>query len=443
MPAPGAQDAKRGRLLQGFFWGGVGLATLAMLVLLFSQSVVVLRVAVILCVVAIMMLAISIVLRPSVEMVRVDIEEHIIGEVERVRMRARDDISTAARNTHRVLSEKIHVLTATVDALRAQIEELKVSAMLGGAAAGPHMGPASTAAGVVHRTETVQVTRRTTTVDPGDDATRGTVYGSRSAVDGEWSEDRDDDRGTRSRVAESDRSSRPAEDGYGEADWEATFQSLSRRQSALPASPGRPASWYTGAEDEPSRSRGRDRESRHDREREPDRGRHSEPDYGRHSDWYADRDRERDREYDPERRHDREREARHDREREARHDREREARHDREREARHDRERDHDRRRDHDGYRDEPHDRYRDRGSDRYRDDDRGRHQRHDDRDRDVDRDYDRERASERDRDDRGHGRTRERDRGYEGDSDAYGRGYDRPSDRHLPRPRSPYASER
>jgi hypothetical protein len=438
MPASGAQDAKRGRLLQGFFWGGVGLATLAMLVLLFSQSVVVLRVAVILCVVAIMMLAISIVLRPSVEMIRVDIEEHIIGEVERVRMRARDDISTAARNTHRVLSEKIHVLTATVDALRAQIEELKVSAMLGGGAAGPHMSPASTAAGVVHRTETVQVTRRTTTVDPGDDATRGTVYGSRSAVDGEWSEDRGEDRGTRSRVAESDWSSRPAEEGYGEADWEATFQSLSRRQSALPASPGRPASWYTGAEDEPSRSRGRDRESRHESEREPDRGRHSEPDHGRHSDWYSDRGRERDREHDPERR--RERESRHDRERESRHDFERESRHDRERESRHDFERDYDRRRDHDGYRDEPHDRYRDRGPDRYRDEDRGRHQRHDDRD--FDRDYDRERDYERERD-RGYGRTRERERGYEGDADSYGRGYDRPSDRHLPRPRSPHATER
>jgi hypothetical protein len=271
----------------------------------------------------------------------------------------------------------------------------------------------------------VQVTRRTTTVDPGDDATRGTVYGSRSAVDGEWSEERGEDRGTRSHAGESDRSSRSAEGGYGEADWEATFRSLSRQQGALPASPGRPASWYAG-EEEPSRSRGRERESRHDferetrQEREPDRGRHSEPDHGRHSDWYSDRARERDREYD--------------------------------------REREFDRRRDHDGYRDTAPDRYRDRGpdryrdedrgSDRYRDEERGRHQRHDDRDpdrdRDYERDYDRGRDYERElRHDRDSGRPRERDRGYAGDADPYARGYDHPSDRHLPRPRSPHAADR
>jgi hypothetical protein len=377
-----------------------------MLVLLFSQSVVVLRVAVILCVVAIMMLAISIVLRPSVEMIRVEIEEHIIGEVERVRLRARDDVSMAARNTHRVLSEKIYALTATVEALRGQIEELRVSSMLAAAGPSPQLGQPPAAAGVVHRTETVQVTRRTTTVDPGDDPTRGTVYGSRSAVDGEWSEERSEDLGARPRASAA---SEPRNE-YGEADWEATFRSLSRQPSALPPAPGRPASWYTDdrGEEEWTRSRGRERESRH--EREP--------------------------------RHDREREPRHDREREYDRHADREAEYGRHSERHRDRDYERDRPHGRDGdYRDSGHDRYRDREPDRYRD--RG-------RERDHEREYERER--ERDYD-RGYGRPRERDRRYEDDrrydgdrgydGDGHGRGHDHHGDRTFPRPRSPHPAER
>ena len=419
MPASGAQEVRRGRLLQGFFWGGVGLATLAMLVLLFSQSVVVLRVAVILCVIAIMMLAISIVLRPSVEMIRVDIEEHIIGEVERVRLRARDDISTAARNTHRVLSEKIYALTATVEALRGQIEELRVSSMLAAAAPSPQLGQPPAAAGVVHRTETVQVTRRTTTVDPGDDATRGTVYGSRSAVDGEWSEERGEDPGTRPRASAS---SEPRNE-YGEADWEATFRSLSRQPSALPASPGRPASWYTDdrGEEEWTRSRGRDRESRPDRESRHDRDREPRHDHDREHGRHADRedgryaDREDGRYADREDGRYADREAEYGRHSERRRDRD------------HERDRPYGRDGDH---RDSGHDRYRGHEPDRYRD-----------LGRDRDREYERER--ERDHD-RGYGRPRERDRRYEDDRRYDGdRGYDGDGDRPFPRPRSPHPAER
>ena len=75
MPAPPSQEARRGKLLQGLFWGGVGLAPLAILILLFGQSTGALRVAVTLSILTIVMLAVSIALRPSVEMVRVDIEQ--------------------------------------------------------------------------------------------------------------------------------------------------------------------------------------------------------------------------------------------------------------------------------------------------------------------------------------------------------------------------------
>ena len=419
MPASEAQDVRRGRLLQGFFWSGVGVATLAMLALLFSQSLFVLRLAVILSVIAIMLLAVSIVLRPSVEMVRVDIEEHIIGEVERVRLRAREDISTAARNTHRVLTEKIYALTATVEALRAQIEEVRAGSMLGGEGPSPYIGqpppPPGVGAGVgvVHRTETVQVTRRTTTVDPGDEATRGTVYGSRSAVDGEWSDERGEGGGTRSRGAgEGDRPSSRPQDGYGEADWEATFRSLSRQQSALPPSPGRPASWYTDdrPDDERARSRGRGREPHRERDRDPEDGRHRE--------HHHERDYDRDMDYDRGKDHDRGRDDERDR-----------------------------------SYGRDSHDPYRDPAFERYRDRERGRerprdHERHHDHDwyRERARDFDRERGYEAERGydrEREYDRPRDRDRGYDGDPDEYGRGHDHPGERTVPRPRSPHPAER
>jgi hypothetical protein len=188
MPASGAQDVRRGRLLQGIFWGGIGLAPLAILVLLFGHGSGSLRVAVILAVLTVVMIAVSVVLRPSVELVRVDIEERVLDEVDRVRVQAREDITTAARNTHRALSEKIRALTQTIEALRALIEEVQTGTT---PPASPVAPVASASArvvpnGVIRRTETVHVTRRTTTVDAADE--RGTVYGSRAAADGEWSD---------------------------------------------------------------------------------------------------------------------------------------------------------------------------------------------------------------------------------------------------------------
>ena len=196
MNAPEQRAVRREKVLHGLFWGGMGLAPIAVLVLLFGQSTGSLRVAVTLSVLTIVMLAVSVAMRPSVEMLRVDIEHRVLDELERVRARSRDDITTAARNTHRALTEKIQSVAdrfedvrAQLGEMQAQIEDVRTNGAIAQAAeiSGYGGGPP----GVVRRTETVHVTRRTTTVDAGDDAQGGTVYGSKAAVDGEWRERRD------------------------------------------------------------------------------------------------------------------------------------------------------------------------------------------------------------------------------------------------------------
>src|SRR5690349_11622180 len=98
-PAP-----QRGKLVQGLFWGGVALAPLAILVLLFGSGTGSLRIAVTLAVLAVAALALSMAMRPGPEMVRLEIEHRVLDEVERARALTREDVTTAARNTHRALS---------------------------------------------------------------------------------------------------------------------------------------------------------------------------------------------------------------------------------------------------------------------------------------------------------------------------------------------------
>ena len=99
MPANHPKDVRRGQVPQGLFWGGMALAPVAVLILLFGQSAGSLRIAVILAVLTIVLLALSIALRPSLEMLRVDIEHRVLDEVERVRVKAREDTTTAAKNS--------------------------------------------------------------------------------------------------------------------------------------------------------------------------------------------------------------------------------------------------------------------------------------------------------------------------------------------------------
>src|SRR4029450_8259018 len=181
MPATRPPDVRRGKVPHGLFWGGMGLAPLAVLILLFGQSTGTLRVAVILAVLTIVLLALSIAMRPSVEMVRVEIEHRVLDEVERVRVKAREDTTTAARNTHKALSDKIHVLSETIEELRSQVDDVQANGMmLESGHHGPALGPGPGGQGTVRRTETVHVTRRTTTVNNGEET--GTVYGSRCAL---------------------------------------------------------------------------------------------------------------------------------------------------------------------------------------------------------------------------------------------------------------------
>ncbi len=270
------------------FWGGVGLAPLAVLLVLFGSSTGAMRLAVTLSVLTIVLLAVSIAMRPSVEMIRVDIEHRFLDEVERVRAHSRHDVTTAARNTHRVLSEKIRTLTETIEWLREQLDEVHAAAVLGQGTAADG-GSHAEQPGTVRRTETVQVTRRTTTVG----GERGTVYGSPAGVPAEgrherryddrsddgdkgweasadrWASVRSDDGGQELRMGERRSSVRSDERGseyrvedrwaalrqddepsYRESDWESTLRSLSSDGSrpgptrALPTSRGEAAARY-------------------------------------------------------------------------------------------------------------------------------------------------------------------------------------------------------
>ena len=85
------------------------------------------RVAVTLSVLTIVMLAVSVAMRPSVEMLRVDIEHRVLDEVERVRARSREDITTAARNTHRALTEQIQSAGRAIEDMRNQLTRCTAS----------------------------------------------------------------------------------------------------------------------------------------------------------------------------------------------------------------------------------------------------------------------------------------------------------------------------
>ncbi|HEU4423529.1 MAG TPA: hypothetical protein VFR67_13440 [Pilimelia sp.] len=258
MPAPDSTTVRLdGRLLNGLFWAGVGLAPLAALLLLIGQDGGPLRVAVVLALLAVILIGLSITLRGRSKTMSLEFEDQLLDEIEALRRDVREDIATAARATHRAFGEKLQVVYQTVEALRAQMEAARAadpgrggfdrpaagsgssgvyssagsypstgSYPQGGstaapgpppaAATGPQPDPGHTGSagrgyvpgGVVRHTETVQVTTRQTIVDPlGDDPNRGTVYGGggtygmRNAepASGEWSAP-----GQRSRRAEPD-----------------------------------------------------------------------------------------------------------------------------------------------------------------------------------------------------------------------------------------------
>lgn len=193
-PQEGDQQ-RGGRLLTVVFWVGVGLAPLAALILLIGRGEGSLKIAAALALVAVVLIGLSIALRPDVDSVRAELEDTILDEVDALREDLRHDIATAARATHRQFSEKLQYLHESVEALRAQVEAMRMgyehvdprAAGVGGPPPGPahpphHMQPPHVGApGVVRHTETVQVTTRHTIVDPhaeGQGRGAGTVYGA-------------------------------------------------------------------------------------------------------------------------------------------------------------------------------------------------------------------------------------------------------------------------
>jgi hypothetical protein len=138
---------------------------------LLADGFLLLRAAIALTLIAVVMVALALALRPAEESARAEAEELVFGEIDALRGDVREDISHAARATHKALSEQIGSLSETVqglrgqlDALRGQVErmpQLEVSV---------HEVPSPPGnGGILHHTETVQVlTRKTTVVDQND-----------------------------------------------------------------------------------------------------------------------------------------------------------------------------------------------------------------------------------------------------------------------------------
>src|SRR5205823_2260067 len=190
MPASETQK-QRTVLLTVVFWIGVGLAPLAAALVLLSSGATGLRVAAVLAILAVVLIGLAIMLRPDAAGVRAEVEEMVFDELDVLRDDVREDISTAARATHRAFAEKLQQLYETVEMLREQVEAARAQGYqppakatpppAGRAAPNPSVGTAMVGGGVVRHTETVQVTTRSTIVDPHDDRS-GTVYGGSGKV---------------------------------------------------------------------------------------------------------------------------------------------------------------------------------------------------------------------------------------------------------------------
>ncbi|NUR74151.1 MAG: hypothetical protein HOU81_25360 [Hamadaea sp.] len=175
MPASSeSPERQNGKLPTGLLWAGVGVAPLAALALLVGSGDRSLRAAIGLALLSVVLIGLAIVLRPAPDSLKVELEDTIYDEIDVVREDARNDITTAARATHRAFSERFQQLQEAVDQMRTQVEALRGELARGNAQppsphpTSPRPGTVSGSvpAGVVRHTETVQVTTRSTIVDP-------------------------------------------------------------------------------------------------------------------------------------------------------------------------------------------------------------------------------------------------------------------------------------
>src|SRR5687767_12939908 len=115
MPAADSTGGRRGgRLLVVLFWTGVGLTPLASLLFLFGEGLL-LQFAAVLALIAVVLIGLSITLRRDGDSVRAEVEELLYEEIDTVRDDVREDITHAARATHKSLNERIGALHETVD----------------------------------------------------------------------------------------------------------------------------------------------------------------------------------------------------------------------------------------------------------------------------------------------------------------------------------------
>ncbi|RKR89627.1 hypothetical protein BDK92_3982 [Micromonospora pisi] len=123
MPAgDDTEPPRRRQLLTTLSWTGVGLASLAALMLLFGQSNGLLRITALLGVLAIVLIGLSVTLRGNSETEGAELEEALLERIEEVRGTLRQDIATAARSTHQALGEQLQAVQHNVAALRRQAD---------------------------------------------------------------------------------------------------------------------------------------------------------------------------------------------------------------------------------------------------------------------------------------------------------------------------------
>jgi hypothetical protein len=201
MPAADTEETRTGLpLVPGLLWSGVGLAPIAALLVLFAgNSAGLMRLAVLLAVIAVGLIGVSLALRRDPDSMRDQIEDMVFEELDVLRDDVREDITTAARATHKAFGERVVTLQESVASLRGEFESLRVRVEHGGVPARPAPAPVPSAPappprrapapgvvppvaaphGVVRHTETVKVTTRQTIVDQNDSLnTTGTVYGA-------------------------------------------------------------------------------------------------------------------------------------------------------------------------------------------------------------------------------------------------------------------------
>ncbi|MDG4822432.1 hypothetical protein O7635_11285 [Asanoa sp. WMMD1127] len=122
MPTTDDEEPRGRPLLKLLFWAGIGLAPIAMLLLLLADGNGPLRIAAVLAVLAVVLIGLSIGLRSDSDALRGELEDMVADEIDGLQGDVRRDIETAARATHRQLGEKLQALQQTVDAMRAQLD---------------------------------------------------------------------------------------------------------------------------------------------------------------------------------------------------------------------------------------------------------------------------------------------------------------------------------